>query len=134
MSSGKLVWIESETLYWNTHSLNYSAWVREEELTQVRERTAVRDHLCIFGFYFFYWFSFYLWGSCTVLSFMASQKKNIWLMNHEIKPLGLVILILTIWVCLQLSQKTIHFMDLSSVKFKVVKQYMSYLYHLINMI
>ena len=26
--------------------------MREEELTQVRERTAVGDHLCVFGFYF----------------------------------------------------------------------------------
>ena len=35
---------------WNTHSLNCSVGVREEELAQVRERIVVGDHLCIFGF------------------------------------------------------------------------------------
>ena len=59
----------------NTHSLNYNTWVREEDLTQVRERSAIEDHLCVFGFYFFHWFSFYLWGSCRVFSFMVSARK-----------------------------------------------------------
>ena len=53
MSSGKLVYIESETLYFtHTHSLNNSASVREEELAQVRERTTVIDHLFWGGFTF----------------------------------------------------------------------------------
>ena len=37
---------------WNTHSLNCSAWVKEEELAQLRETIVVKDHLCVFRFYF----------------------------------------------------------------------------------
>ena len=61
-----------------SHTLtHWGAWVREEKLSQVREREQLLEIIfSIFGFYYCHWCPFYLWGSCRVFSFTVPPRKN----------------------------------------------------------